>query len=54
MGLYSDDEDKIYKFRRCVGFNGINLTATKSDLLDRGLIIKVERIDGICVMSLRR
>jgi hypothetical protein len=28
-----------------VGFNGINLAATKSDLLDRGLIIKVERID---------
>ncbi|MGC1932636.1 MAG: hypothetical protein WA667_26990 [Candidatus Nitrosopolaris sp.] len=43
--LYTDDDDKIYNFRRCVGFNGINLAATKSDLLDRGLIIKVERID---------
>ena len=43
--LYTDDDDKIYNFRRCVGFNGVNLAATKSDLLDRGLIIQVERID---------
>jgi hypothetical protein len=43
--LYTDDDDKIYNFKRCVGFNGINLAATKSDLLDRGLIIRVERID---------
>ena len=43
--MYTDDDDKIYNFKRCVGFNGINLAATKSDLLDRGLIIKVERID---------
>jgi len=43
--LYTDDDDKIYNFKRCVGFNGINLAVTKSDLLDRGLIIKVERID---------
>jgi hypothetical protein len=43
--LYTDDDDKIYNFKRCVGFNGVNLAATKSDLLDRGLIIKVERID---------
>lgn len=26
------------------GFNGINLVATKADLLDRGLIIQLERI----------
>ena len=43
--LYTEDDDKIYNFKRCVGFNGVNLAATKSDLLDRGLIIKVERID---------
>jgi orotate phosphoribosyltransferase-like protein len=28
-----------------VGFNGVNLAATKSDLLDRDLIIRVERIE---------
>ena len=27
-----------------VGFNGINLGATKADLLDRGIIIELERI----------
>ncbi len=43
--LFTDDDDKIYNFRLCVGFNGINLAATKSDLLDRGLIIQIERID---------
>jgi hypothetical protein len=43
--LYTDDDDIIHKFKRCVGFNGINLGATKPDLLDRGLIIELERID---------
>ena len=28
--LYSDDDDIIYNFRRCIGFNGINLGATKA------------------------
>jgi hypothetical protein len=43
--LYTDDDEMIYSFKRCVGFNGINLGATKPDLLDRGLIIELERID---------
>ena len=42
--LYTDDDDIIYNFKRCLGFNGINLGATKADLLDRGLIIQLERI----------
>lgn len=42
--LYTDDDDIIYNFRRCIGFNGINLGATKADLLDRGIIIELERI----------
>ena len=42
--LYTDDDDVIRSFMRCVGFNGINLAATKADLLDRGLIVKLERI----------
>ena len=42
--LYSDDEDILYFFLRCIGFNGINLAATKADLLDRGIIIQLERI----------
>ena len=42
--LWTNDDDIIYNFRRCLGFNGINLAATKADLLDRGLIIQLERI----------
>jgi hypothetical protein len=43
--LYTDDEDKIRSFKRCIGVNGINLAATKPDLLDRGLIFQLERIE---------
>ena len=42
--LFSDDDDIIYNFKRCIGFNGINLAATKADLLDRGLIIQLSKI----------
>jgi hypothetical protein len=36
--LYTNDEDIIRNFKRCVALNGINLAATKPDLLDRSLI----------------
>jgi len=42
--LYTDDDDIIYKYKRPIGFNGINLAATRADLLDRGLIIELERV----------
>jgi hypothetical protein len=42
--LYTDDEDFIYNFKRCIAFNGVNLAATKADLLDRGLILLLKRI----------
>ena len=42
--LYTDDDDIIYYFLRCIGFNGTNLGATKADLLDRGIIVQLERI----------
>lgn len=42
--LYTDDEDIIYHFLRCIGLNGINMGATKADLLDRSIIILLERI----------
>lgn len=38
--LYSNDDDIIYNFSHCIGINGINLGATKSNLVDRGLIIE--------------
>ena len=42
--LYTDDDDIIYHFLRCIGLNGINIGATKADLLDRSIIILLERI----------
>ncbi len=42
--LWTDDDDIVYNFIRCVGFNGINLVATESYLLDRGLIIQLSKI----------
>lgn len=42
--LYTDDDDFIYNLRRCVGINGVNLAATKPDILDRGLNFRVKRI----------
>jgi hypothetical protein len=42
--LWTDDEDVIYSFRRCVGLNGINIVTDKPDLLDRTLLLRQERI----------
>lgn len=42
--LFTDDDDFIYTFKRCVGINGINLGNIKSDLLDRSIIIQLEKI----------
>lgn len=43
--LFSDDEDVICRFKRCITLNGINAAATKPDLLDRSLLVELERID---------
>jgi energy-coupling factor transporter ATP-binding protein EcfA2 len=42
--LFSDDDDLIYSFRRCCGLNGINVAATRADLLDRSILIALDRI----------
>ncbi|MGD9672078.1 MAG: hypothetical protein AB7U98_01210 [Candidatus Nitrosocosmicus sp.] len=42
--LYTTDEDYIYKFKRIIGINGINIVTTRQDLLDRSLTLKVDRI----------
>jgi hypothetical protein len=42
--LYENDEDVIYKLKKCIGINGINLVSTKPDLLDRSILIELERI----------
>jgi len=42
--LYSDDDDIIYHFRRCIGLNGVNVAAHKADLLDRCILFGLETI----------
>ena len=42
--LYTDDDDIIYNFRRCVGLNGINIAAQRGDLLDRSLLVGLKNI----------
>lgn len=43
--LYTDDEDVIYQVKRCIGLNGINLVISKPDLMDRSILLHLERID---------
>jgi len=42
--LYTNDEDVIFSFQRCIVINGINNVATRSDLLDRSILIELKRI----------
>lgn len=42
--LYTDDDETILSFKRCVILNGINIVATRPDLLDRSIISELERI----------
>lgn len=42
--LYTDDQDIIYNFKRCVGLNGINIAAQRGDLLDRSLLVGLQDI----------
>ena len=45
--LYTDDEDVIIELRRAVILNGINVPTERSDVLDRSLVVELERIpDG--------
>lgn len=43
--LYTDTEEVILSFLRCPMLNGINLVASRDDLLDRSVLFKLERID---------
>jgi hypothetical protein len=54
--LYTDDEEIIFEAKRPVILNGIEELATRSDLLDRALVVELPRIkdeqrlseDGLC------
>ncbi|MEW5954703.1 MAG: hypothetical protein AB1815_13475 [Bacillota bacterium] len=42
--LYTNDDEIILSFLRCVTLNGINMAATRPDLLDRALIFGLSRV----------
>lgn len=42
--LFTDDDDIIYSFQRVIGLNGINLVVEKPDLLDRSVLMGLERV----------
>ncbi len=42
--LYTDSEEVLFRLRRCVGVNGIHLLSGGTDLLDRYLVIELERL----------
>lgn len=44
--LYTDSEDITYSFQRCIGLNGINVSVHKPDLLDRTILLSLERISN--------
>ncbi len=43
--LNTNAEDCIFTFKKCFAINGINNVATRSDLLDRAILIELYRID---------
>jgi hypothetical protein len=43
--LYTDDDVVVCHFKRCPGFCGVNIEAYQPDLLDRCILIGLERID---------
>ncbi len=42
--LYTNDEDIVYEYKRCLSFNGINISMTEPDALDRSIMIELQRI----------
>lgn len=42
--LYTNEEDIIFSFRRCILLNGINSVASRADLLDRSLALECQSI----------
>lgn len=45
--LFTDDDDVIYQVKRCIGLNGINLLVSKPDLMDRTILLHLERINSV-------
>lgn len=42
--LYTDDDDVLYQYQRVILLNGINVPASRPDLLDRSVLVRLSRI----------
>lgn len=42
--LYTDDEETFLELKRCPALNGINVVVTRSDLMDRSIVLELDRI----------
>jgi hypothetical protein len=42
--LYTDDDDFNVEYQNCIALNGINVCAREPDLLDRSILLQLERI----------
>ncbi|MDK7666791.1 hypothetical protein [Cytobacillus oceanisediminis] len=42
--LFTDDDETLLDLRRCIGLTGINVVVTRADLIDRSIIIELDRI----------
>ena len=42
--LFTDDDETLLDLRRSVGLTGINVVVTRADLIDRSIIIELDRI----------
>lgn len=42
--LFTNSDTIVYEYKRCLGFNGINIMLTEPDALDRSLMIEQQRI----------
>ena len=43
--LYTDEDDVVLSVRRCIGINAINLLISRADLMDRAILLHLERIN---------
>ena len=46
--LYTDEGDVIFQLKRVIGLNGINVVATKPDLLDRCILFELKQMPESC------
>ena len=45
--LYTDRDQTVFNYRRCVGFNTISGMPDQPDLLDRAMVIELDHIHGL-------